>query len=62
MVVFIAKTVDGIEVVSDVWGKLMRIYAGIDNNMKVFQIEREIEEVAQKGRSVQEYAASLQRL
>jgi hypothetical protein len=38
----------------------MRIYAGIDNNMKVFQINKEIEEVAQKGRSVQEYAADLQ--
>jgi hypothetical protein len=62
MIVSIAKTVDGIKTVSDVWGKLMRIYAGIDNNMKVFQIEREIEEVAQKGRSVQEYAADLQRL
>jgi hypothetical protein len=45
MVVSITKIVDGIEVVSDVWGKLMRIYAGIDNNMRVFQIEREIEKV-----------------
>ena len=42
MVASIAKTVDGIEAVSDVWGNLMRIYAGIDNNMRVFQIEREI--------------------
>jgi hypothetical protein len=48
MIVSIAKKVDGIEAVSDVWGKLMRIYVGIDNNMKVFQIKREIEEVAQK--------------
>jgi hypothetical protein len=62
MVVSIAKIVDGIDVVRDVWGKLMKIYAGIDNNMKVFQIEREIEEVAQKGRSIQEYVANLQRL
>jgi hypothetical protein len=37
IVVFIAKTDYDIEVVSDVWGKLMRIYAGIDNNMRVFQ-------------------------
>jgi hypothetical protein len=36
MVISIAKTVVGIEAVSDVWGKLMSIYAGIDNNMKVF--------------------------
>jgi hypothetical protein len=62
MAVSIAKTVDGIEAVSDVWWKLMSIYVGIDNNMKVFQIEREIKEVAQKGRSVQEYAINLQRL
>jgi Zinc knuckle/Retrotransposon gag protein len=62
MVVSIAKTIDGIEAVSDVWGKLMRIYAEIDNNMKVFQIEKKIEEVTQKGRSVQEYAVNLQRL
>ena len=46
MIASIAKTVDGIEAVSDVWRKLMRIYAGIDNTMRVFQIEREIEEVA----------------
>jgi hypothetical protein len=51
-----------VEVISDVWGKLMRIYAGIDNNIRVFQIEREIEEVAQKGRSIQEYVVDLQRL
>ena len=62
MIASIAKTVDGIEAVSDVWGKLMRIYAGIDNTMRVFQIEREIEEVAQRGRSIQEYAADLERL
>jgi hypothetical protein len=40
----------------------MRIYVGIDKNMRVFQIEREIEKVAQKGRSIQEYAAYLQQL
>jgi hypothetical protein len=60
MVVSIIKTVDGIKAISDVWGKMMRIYEGIDNNMRVFQIEREIEEVAQKGRLIQEYAANLQ--
>jgi hypothetical protein len=47
MVVFIAKTIDGTEALSDIWGKLIRIYPGIDNNMRVFRIEREIEEVAQ---------------
>jgi hypothetical protein len=60
MVVSIAKTVDGTEAISDIWGKLMMIYARINNNMKVFQIERKIKEVAQKCRSVQEYAADLQ--
>ncbi|XP_078148100.1 uncharacterized protein LOC144543639 [Carex rostrata] len=62
MVASIAVTVDGIEAVSDVWGKLQRIYAGADNNLRVFQIEREIEAVAQRERSIQEYAADLERL
>lgn len=35
MVASISKTIDGIEVVSDIWGKLMRIYVGIPNNMSV---------------------------
>jgi hypothetical protein len=30
----------------------MRIYVGIDNNMRVFQIERKIDEVAWKGKLV----------
>jgi hypothetical protein len=59
MVVSITKTVNGVEVVSDVWGKLMMIYMGIDHNMRVFQIEREIEEVAQRCKSIWECAADL---
>ncbi|XP_078172918.1 uncharacterized protein LOC144566765 [Carex rostrata] len=62
MVPSIAVTVDGIEAVSDVWGKLQRIYAGADNNLRVFQIAREIEVVAQRERSIQEYAVELERL
>jgi hypothetical protein len=33
-------------------GKLMMIFAGINNNMRVFQIKREIEEIIHKGRSI----------
>jgi hypothetical protein len=39
----IASTVDGIERVKDVWEKLTRTYDGVGNNLRVFQIEREIE-------------------
>jgi Zinc knuckle len=41
---------------------LKRIYAGAENNMRVFQIEREIEAVVQGDRSIQEYATDLERL
>jgi hypothetical protein len=41
---------------------LKRIYAGAENNMRVFQIEREIEAVLQGDRSIQEYAIDLERL
>jgi hypothetical protein len=34
-------------------------YVGINNNMRVFQIERKIKDVAQKVRSVQKYTANL---
>jgi hypothetical protein len=45
MVPSIAVTVDGIQSVKDIWAKLKRIYVGAENNMMVFQIEREIEAV-----------------
>ncbi|KAJ4737614.1 Transposon Ty1-H Gag-Pol polyprotein [Rhynchospora pubera] len=62
MVPSIAVTVDGIQNVKDMWMKLKRIYAGTENNMRVFQIEREIEAVVQGDRSIQEYATDLERL
>jgi Retrotransposon gag protein len=48
--------------VKDIWAKLKRIYAGAENNMSVFQIEREIEAVVQGDKSIQEYATDLERL
>jgi hypothetical protein len=45
MVPSIANTVDDIQSVKDIWAKLKRIYAGAENNMRVFQIEHEIEAV-----------------
>jgi acetolactate synthase regulatory subunit len=58
----IAVTVDGIQSVKDIWAKLKKIYAGAENNMRVFQIEREIEAVVQGDRSIQEYVTDLERL
>lgn len=58
----IATTVDGIMSVKDIWAKLQRTYAGEGNNMKVFQIEQEIDAVFQGDRTIQEYAIELQRL
>jgi 1,4-alpha-glucan branching enzyme len=46
--------------VKDIWAK--RIYAGAENNMRVFQIKREIEAVVQEDRSIQEYVTDLERL
>jgi Retrotransposon gag protein/Zinc knuckle len=59
---FIASTVDNIDRVKDVWEKLKRTYDGVRNNLRVFQIEREIEAVVQGDRSIQEYATDLERL
>jgi Retrotransposon gag protein len=58
----IASTVDGIDRVKDVLEKLKRAYDGVGNNLRVFQIEREIETVVQGDRSIQEYATDLERL
>lgn len=62
MVLSIAITVDGIQRVRDIWAKLRRTYAGAENNIRVFQIEREIDAVVQGDRSIQEYAIDLERL
>jgi hypothetical protein len=48
----IASTVDDIDRVKDVWEKLKRTYDGVGNNLRVFQIEREIEAVVQGDRSI----------
>jgi hypothetical protein len=58
----IANTVDGIQSVKNIWAKLKRIYTGAENNMRVFQIEREIEAIVQRDRSIKEYATDLERL
>jgi Retrotransposon gag protein len=58
----IASTVDGIDRVKDVWEKLKRTYDGVGNNLRVFQIKREIEAIVQGDRSIQEYATDLKRL
>jgi Retrotransposon gag protein len=62
MVPSIVITMDGIQSVKYIWAKLKRIYAGTENNMKVFQIEREIETVVQGDKSIQEYATDLKQL
>jgi hypothetical protein len=58
----IANTIDGIQSVKNIWAKLKRIYTGAENNMRVFQIEREIEAIVQRDRSIKEYATDLERL
>jgi Retrotransposon gag protein len=58
----IASIVDGIDRVKDVWEKLKRTYDGVGNNSRVFQIEREIEAVVQRDRSIQVYATDLEQL
>jgi hypothetical protein len=57
-----AVTMDGIQSVKDIWAKLKMIYVGVENNMMVFQIEREIEAIVQGEMSIQEYATDLERL
>jgi Retrotransposon gag protein len=58
----IASTVDDIDRVKDVWEKLKKTYDGVGNNLRVFQIEREIEAIVQGDRSIQEYVTDLERL
>jgi hypothetical protein len=62
MITSIAATVDCIEKVKDVWEKLRRTYDGVENNLRVFQIKREIYVAVQRDRIVQEYAIELERL
>ncbi|XP_020258255.1 uncharacterized protein LOC109834633 [Asparagus officinalis] len=58
----IASTVDGIAKVHDVWEKLRRTYDGARNNLRVYQIKREISALVQGEKTVQEYAIELDRL
>ncbi|XP_020266984.1 uncharacterized protein LOC109842530 [Asparagus officinalis] len=58
----IAATVDVLGRVHDVWEKLRRTYDGVGNNLRVFQIEKEINATVQGERTVQEYATELERL
>lgn len=62
MVLPIVVTVDDIESMKDIQGKLRMIYAGPDKNMRVFQIECEIKVMVQEDRSIQEYVTGLERL
>ncbi|KAF9672574.1 hypothetical protein SADUNF_Sadunf11G0056300 [Salix dunnii] len=62
MVPSIAATVDGIEKVKDIWEKLRRTYDGVGNNLRVFQIKREIYAAVQGDKTVQEYSIELERL
>jgi hypothetical protein len=45
MVPLIAIMMDDIQGMKNIWAKLRRIYAWTENNMRVFQIECEIEAV-----------------
>ncbi|XP_020245089.1 uncharacterized protein LOC109823214 [Asparagus officinalis] len=58
----IAATVDGLGRVHDVWEKLRRTCDGVGNDLRVFQIEKEINTTVQGERTVQEYAIELERL
>jgi hypothetical protein len=58
MVSSIASSVDDIRMVRDIWTKLKRIYAGTENHMRVFQIQREIDTHGDK--SIQEYVIYLE--
>jgi gag-polypeptide of LTR copia-type len=62
MVPKVASAVDGIRKVQDIWTKLKRIYAGAENHIRVFQIQREIEAGMQGDRSIQEYSMELEQL
>jgi hypothetical protein len=62
MVLSIVVMVDGIQSMKAIWAKLKMIYAGIENNMRVFQIDREIKVVVQGDRSMQKYTIDLEQL
>jgi predicted transcriptional regulator len=62
MVPKFASAVDNIRKVQDTWAKLKRTYAGAENHMRVFQIQREIETVMQGNMSIQEYSMKLNQL
>ena len=62
MIPKVASSVDGIRKVEDIWAKLKRTYAGAENHMRVFQIQRDIEAVVQGDRSIQEYSMELEQL
>jgi hypothetical protein len=62
MVPSIVVMVDDIQSVKAIWAKLKMIYAGAENNMRVFQIDREIKVVVQGNRSMQKYTIGLKRL
>jgi Retrotransposon gag protein len=62
MVPSIASLVDDIQMVRDIWTKLKMIYAGTENHMRVFQIQRDIDEVVQGDKSIQEYVIYLERM
>ena len=62
MVPSIATTVDGILSVKEIWEKLQKTYVGRGNNMRVFQIEQEIDVVWKGDRMIQEYAIELEPL
>ena len=62
MIPNVASSVDGIRKVEDIWAKLKRTYAGAENHMRVFQIQRDIEAVVQGDRSIQEYSMELEQL
>jgi hypothetical protein len=48
--------------VRDIYTKLKRTYAGTENHMRVFQIQREIDIVVHGDRSIQEYVIYLERM
>jgi uncharacterized protein YoxC len=62
MVQSIAVTVDMPQSVHDIWAKLRRTYARAENNMRIFQIKREIDAVVRENMMIQEYAIELERL
>ena len=56
----INTSVDRILSVMEIWEKLQKTNAGRGNNMRVFQIEQEINVVWQGDRTIYEYAIELE--